>query len=83
MIQQGVSGSEEMTIGRVMDWIEGRLEAIQAKGEEEDEDEEKERGRRLLPSSSIPSRPSVRPIDQVGSADMYPYRSSTNHLPSF
>ncbi|KAI0782316.1 hypothetical protein C8Q75DRAFT_506313 [Abortiporus biennis] len=47
MIQQGVStGNEsEMTIGRIMDYIEARLEAIKCREEEEDEDEEKERAR--------------------------------------
>ncbi|GLB45729.1 hypothetical protein LshimejAT787_2600620 [Lyophyllum shimeji] len=53
MIQQGVSldpttsshGPEEggMTIGRVMDWTEARLEAIKAREEEEDEEEEREK----------------------------------------
>ena len=33
-----------MTIGRVMDWTEARLDAIKAREEEEDEDEEKEKG---------------------------------------
>ena len=32
-----------MTIGRVMDWTEARLDAIKAREEEEDEDEEKEK----------------------------------------
>jgi hypothetical protein len=46
-----MSGSErettgdEMTIGKVMDWIEARLEAVKSREEEEDEDEEKERSR--------------------------------------
>jgi hypothetical protein len=49
MIQQGVSvgGStlpDGMTIGRVMDWIEARLEAIKSREEEEEEDEEKDKG---------------------------------------
>jgi hypothetical protein len=35
----------EMTIGKVMDWIEARLEAVKSREEEEDEDEEKERSR--------------------------------------
>jgi hypothetical protein len=65
MIQQGVSldptGSSDaegggMTIGRVMDWTEARLEAIKSREEEEDEDEErekeKERGR---PPAAAPS----------------------------
>ena len=52
MIQQGVSAGESsdptssgMTIGRIMDYIEARLEAIKSREEEEDEDEEKERER--------------------------------------
>lgn len=32
-----------MTIGRVMDWIEARVDAIRAREEEEDEDEEREK----------------------------------------
>ncbi|KAH9957282.1 hypothetical protein BGW80DRAFT_1383013 [Lactifluus volemus] len=42
MIQQGVSDSETPpTIGRVMDWVEARLEAIRSREEEElEEDEE-------------------------------------------
>ncbi|THU84316.1 hypothetical protein K435DRAFT_406146 [Dendrothele bispora CBS 962.96] len=56
MIQQGVSvggidasesGSSSesgMTIGKVMDWIEARMEAIKSREEEEDEEEEKEKG---------------------------------------
>ena len=42
MIQQGVSDSETPpTIGRVMDWVEARLEAVRAREEEElEEDEE-------------------------------------------
>ncbi|KAI6118464.1 hypothetical protein F5141DRAFT_1024201 [Pisolithus sp. B1] len=57
MIQQGVSVggiapstsdnplSGEMTIGRILDWIEARMEAIKAREEEEDEDEEREKER--------------------------------------
>ncbi|KAI0753855.1 hypothetical protein C8Q74DRAFT_1307594 [Fomes fomentarius] len=45
MIQQGVSTdadpSREVTIGRIMDYIEARLEAIKAREEEEDEEEER------------------------------------------
>jgi hypothetical protein len=49
MIQQGVSvgGSaspDGMNIGRVMDWIEARLEAVKSREEEEEEDEEREKG---------------------------------------
>ncbi|KAG6917705.1 hypothetical protein DXG01_001477 [Tephrocybe rancida] len=57
MIQQGVSLSPNpsapshdpdhggLTIGRVMDWTEARLEAIRSREEEEDEEEERERER--------------------------------------
>jgi hypothetical protein len=40
----GVDGGG-MTIGRVMDWVEARLEATRAREEEEEEDREKERER--------------------------------------
>ncbi|KDQ49963.1 hypothetical protein JAAARDRAFT_42455 [Jaapia argillacea MUCL 33604] len=51
MIQQGVSASdatsempgEGMTIGRIMDWVEARLEAVKSREEEEEEDEERDR----------------------------------------
>jgi hypothetical protein len=59
MIQQGVSVGDiggasssshdpegaGMTIGKIMDWIEARLDAIKSREEEEDEDEEKEKGK--------------------------------------
>lgn len=67
MIQQGVStggvalsgssnpAGDVMTIGRIMDWIEARMEAVKAREEEEDEDEdrerEKERVRGTVPAS--------------------------------
>lgn len=70
MIQQGVSvgglgptasassldaDNDGMTIGRVMDWIEARLEAIKTQEDEEDEEEEKEREKeRTRPTSSAP-----------------------------
>ncbi|KAL4065667.1 hypothetical protein V8B97DRAFT_2070319 [Scleroderma yunnanense] len=48
MIQQGVSvgashNGEALSIGRILDWIEARIEAIKAREEEEDEDEEREK----------------------------------------
>jgi len=74
MIQQGVSLDPTglldaegggMTIGRVMDWTEARLEAIRSREEEEDEDEErekeKERGR--PPSSTTGAAP--KPDDKA------------------
>jgi hypothetical protein len=47
MIQQGVSDSETPpTIGRVMDWVEARLEAVRAREEEEDEEDEENAGKK-------------------------------------
>jgi hypothetical protein len=47
MIQQGVSAGgvddNAMTVGRIMDWVEARLDAVKAREEEEDEEEERER----------------------------------------
>ncbi|KAH9922424.1 uncharacterized protein B0H18DRAFT_1018302 [Fomitopsis serialis] len=67
MIQQGVSAGESsdsdgqgMTIGRIMDYVEARLEAIRSREEEEDEDEEKDRDReRSKPgtSTAAPAKP--------------------------
>ena len=68
MIQQGVSAggiapsdnnahSGEMTVGRILDWIEARMEAVKSREEEEDEDEEREKEReraRVTPPSNHP-----------------------------
>jgi hypothetical protein len=70
-IQQGVSADVgqsrkssnyateggSMTIGRVMDWTEARLDAIRAREEEEDEDEEREKDKDR--ASGSPPRPSI------------------------
>lgn len=53
MIQQGVSTGESsdaaagrgMTIGRIMDYVEARMEAIKARQEEEEEEEDREKDR--------------------------------------
>ena len=66
MVQQGVSAggiapsehnahSGEMTVGRILDWIEARMEAVRSREEEEDEDEEREKEReraRVSPPST-------------------------------
>ncbi|KAL4251352.1 hypothetical protein ABKN59_005651 [Abortiporus biennis] len=91
MIQQGVStGNEsEMTIGRIMDYIEARLEAIKCREEEEDEDEEKERARSTptpatdaqaqQPTSSVAKVPNTisAKAPQVVSAPLTPHSPST------
>ncbi|KAG6889442.1 hypothetical protein C0992_005162 [Termitomyces sp. T32_za158] len=67
MIQQGVSASSHgphpggsdggLTIGRVMDWTEARLEAIKAREEEEDEEEEREKEKESGKSRTPPAPP--------------------------
>ncbi|KAF8554052.1 hypothetical protein OG21DRAFT_1413282 [Imleria badia] len=66
MIQQGVSTGGiapsdhnalggEMTVGRILDWIEARMDAVKSREEEEDEDEEREKEReraRVTPPST-------------------------------
>ena len=71
MIQQGVSTdadpSREVTIGRIMDYIEARLEAIKTREEEEDEEEEKERAAKGVaaaaagPSPTTAVKPTAKP----------------------
>jgi hypothetical protein len=73
VVQQGVSldpsGSLDaegggMTIGRVMDWTEARLEAIRSREEEEeDEEREKEKERGRPPASNPATAP--KPEDKI------------------
>ncbi|EPQ55543.1 hypothetical protein GLOTRDRAFT_40760 [Gloeophyllum trabeum ATCC 11539] len=78
MIQQGVSDSQMqegldgepgagmgMTIGRVMDWVEARLEAVKAR--EEEEDEEEERSRPGVPEGSHSNRAGTSGRDALSS----------------
>lgn len=58
-----------MTIGRVMDWTEARLEAIRTTEEEEEEEEEREKERAAAQTtsrSSVP--PSVTPTSPKSAA---------------
>ncbi|KAJ7322879.1 hypothetical protein DFH08DRAFT_888158 [Mycena albidolilacea] len=77
MLQLGVSDSHTlvpdrnqeagMTIGRVMDWVEARLDAVRSREEEEDEEDERERGSHSsAPNASAsgshrPSAPARKP----------------------
>ncbi|KAH7911842.1 hypothetical protein BJ138DRAFT_1135114 [Hygrophoropsis aurantiaca] len=92
MIQQGVStggmapstsnrpDSNEMTIGRIMDWIEARLEAVRSREEEEDEDEEKEkekeRGRLAPTGNNLPKDTSTTTFSAGPSQKTTPEASS-------
>jgi len=64
MIQQGVSaggnhtGENPMSVGRIMDWIEARCDAIKTREEEEDEEEQKEKEKDPQPPQSCPKPPS-------------------------
>lgn len=53
-----------LTIGRVMDWTEARVEAIRAREEEEDEDEEREKDK----ERTAPRGPAERPVGGHGVA---------------
>ena len=54
MIQNGVSSDGNgMTVGRVMDWLEARLDAVKSREEEELEDEETT-GRKSVPPPKVP-----------------------------
>ncbi|KAF8217791.1 hypothetical protein K438DRAFT_1795647 [Mycena galopus ATCC 62051] len=70
MLQVGVSDSHTlvpdrnqeagMTIGRVMDWVEARLDAMRSREEEEDEEDERERGSHSsAPNASGSHRPNA------------------------
>jgi hypothetical protein len=76
MIQQGVSVGDiggtsssshdpaegaGMTIGKIMDWIEARLDVIKSREEEEDKDEEKEKEKEKEHDSAWQSPPPCRP----------------------
>lgn len=101
MIQQGVSvgglgpsasssshgaDNDGMTIGRVMDWTEARLEAIKAQEEDEDEEEEREREKeRARPTSATPlntSKPAV-PAQTASSNNSLPVSLPTPSSPAF
>lgn len=52
--QQRLAEGEGMTIGRVMDWTEARLDAIKSREEEEDEEEEREKERERGRATAAP-----------------------------
>ncbi|KAF5386474.1 hypothetical protein D9757_005941 [Collybiopsis confluens] len=57
-----------MTIGKVMDWIEARMEAIKSREEEEDEEEEKERERANPNASNSASASSSKSVSRPSKA---------------
>ncbi|KAG6334905.1 hypothetical protein ID866_4186 [Astraeus odoratus] len=99
MIQQGVSAggiapsvsdnphSGQMTIGRILDWIEARMDAVKAREEEEDEDEErekeKERGRVAPSSRTDTNKDNITSISFRSGAPQKPSQSaSTSYRPA-
>ena len=74
MIQQGVSaggdhtGENPMSVGRIMDWVEARCDAIKAREEEEEEEEQKEKDKDPQPSQSGPKPPPSRTRRQVSTS---------------
>ncbi len=76
MIQRGVSvggiaepgmsaDSNGMSIGRVMDWIDARLDAVKSRQEEEVEEEEKEKERGRKSTATVPTKVKVEAKEQV------------------
>lgn len=62
MGNEASDGEGGMSIGRVMDWVEARLEAVRSREEEEEEDEEREKTTKDN-GSAKPTRPKeVRPF---------------------
>lgn len=68
-----------MTIGRVMDWTEARLEAIRATEEEEDEDEEREKDRER---GRAAPQPTAARTPAAGGAAPPPKTTSRKSAPS-
>lgn len=95
MIQQSVSDSETPpSIGRVMDWVEARLEAIRAREEEEDEEDEESAASkkekegqshagRLKASSSLPRANSAPAVPQQSPREQVSSPSPSPHPPGF
>lgn len=87
MIQQGVSTdadpSREVTIGRIMDYIEARLEAIRAREEEEDEEEEKERAARGGPPSTAGPSAVAKPAAKASSPTLPPAPARRDQVRSY
>lgn len=95
MIQQGVSTggiapsdntthSGEMTVGRILDWIEARMEAVKSREDEEDEDEEREKERgpaRVTPPSARPDAHQTTHSFPSPSSQRPPRTSSTVYRP--
>jgi len=82
MIQQGVSAGgadDAMSVGRIMDWVEGRLEAIKAREDEEYEDEE-------AGGSGSQGKPKPKPMKEQVVASLptpsSPPTRSVQHLPT-
>lgn len=96
MIQQGVSADvgiahplngETLSIGRILDWTEARIEALKAREEEEDEDEErekeKERARSGPPSTSNTATKDSAPPVSFPTKASTSYRAPENTVSSF
>jgi len=89
MIQQGVSaggnhtGENPMSVGRIMDWIEARCDAIKAREEEEDEEEQKEKEKDPQPPQHGP-KPPPRTKRQVSTPFDIPrtYTKQTDSFPT-
>ncbi|KAI9457469.1 hypothetical protein BJY52DRAFT_1272668 [Lactarius psammicola] len=78
MIQQGVSDSETpLSIGRVMDWVEARLEAVRAREEEELEEDEDNSSKKEGQASKLKANSLAR----ASSAPAVPQQQSPREQP--
>ena len=79
MIQQGVSDSETpLSIGRVMDWVEARLEAVRAREEEELEEDEETSSKKEGQASKLKASSSLA---RANSAPAVPQHQSPREQP--
>jgi len=90
MIQQGVSTGEPgdaVSVGRIMDWLEARLDAVKAREEEEDEEEEagsSQAAQARAAAAAAAAKPKPQPVViPVGLATPNsPPRASLQQLPT-
>lgn len=71
-----------MTIGRVMDWTEARVDAIKAREEEEDEDEEREKDKERAGGARPPAGSTAAAVPVVSKSEgqnSVPLASAQSH----
>ena len=80
-VSQRVDG-DGMNIGRVMDWIEGRIDAVIAREEEEEEEEEREKDKERTGPSTSRATPTTVPAMPKHERPKATNFTSTSPIPS-